>query len=119
MKFIYYPNCSTCKKALKFIKERDIQCEEIDIVKQTPSQDEMKQYIINYDKGIKPFFNTSGKLYREMGLKDKVKDMDLEEASKLLSSNGMLIKRPLLVKDDKVLVGFKEQEYDEFLKDIL
>lgn len=117
MKFIYYPNCSTCKKALKYIKERNIQCEEIDIVKQTPSQDEIKQYILNHGKGIKPFFNTSGKLYREMGLKDKVKDMDIEEASDLLSSNGMLIKRPLLIKDDKVLVGFKEKEYNEFFNE--
>jgi len=115
MKLIYYPNCSTCKKALKHIKEMNIECEEQDIVKNTPSKDEMKKYIENYGKGIKPFFNTSGKLYREMGLKDKVKDMSLKEACDLLSQNGMLIKRPLLIQDDRILVGYKEKEYNEFL----
>ena len=114
MEFIYYPNCSTCKKALKKIKDFDPKLR--DIVKETPSKEELKTYINTYNKGIKPFFNTSGQVYRQMNLKDKIKDMTIDEACDLLSLNGMLVKRPILVLDNEVLVGYKEREYDEIIK---
>jgi arsenate reductase len=107
--FIYYPKCSTCQKALKRL---DSTYELRDITKQTPTKEELKQYIIKYNKGIKPFFNTSGKIYREMNLKDKVNSLTIDEAVELLSQNCMLIKRPILINDDTILVGYKEKEYD-------
>ncbi len=117
MKFIYYPKCSTCKKALKHIQSMNIDCEYIDITKNTPTQEELKHYIKLYNKGIKAFFNTSGKLYRELKLKDQVNHFTLDEAVKLLSQNGMLIKRPLLLKDDTILVGYNDKEYNQLLCD--
>ncbi len=107
MQYIYYPRCSTCQKGLKYLKEQNIEIELRDIVIQTPSYEEMLKWIEMYDQGIKPFFNTSGKLYKEMNMKEHVKTMSKEEAAKILSENGMLIKRPLLVDENRIFIGFK------------
>ncbi len=116
--FIQYPKCSTCKNALKFLKNGGITPTERDIVSDTPTKEELKSIIEKSGLDFKKFFNTSGMVYREMGLKDKVKEMSIDEAVELLSSNGMLIKRPILVTDNKVLVGFKQTQYDEILAGI-
>ena len=111
MEFIWYPKCSTCQKAYKHLKELGIDVTLRHIVEETPSVEELQTFIENYDQGIKPFFNTSGKVYKELGLKDKVKDMSVEEACELLASNGMLIKRPLLIAGNQVVVGYKKEQY--------
>lgn len=112
MKVYCYSRCGTCKKAIKYLKDNHIEYDLKDISIDVPTREELKIYIELYGKGIKPFFDTSGKLYRELNIKDKIKDMTLDEAVELLSENGMLIKRPLLINDNKVLVGFKENEYE-------
>ena len=112
MKFYWYPKCSTCIKAYKHLKEMNIELEVKHIVEETPSEDELKTYIELYNQGIKPFFNTSGKVYKNMNLKDKVGSMNIDEAAKLLASNGMLIKRPLLINDNQIIVGYKKDSYD-------
>lgn len=113
--FIEYPKCTTCKKALKFLKENGVEVQDRHIVEDVPTEEELKTWIQISGLEVKKFFNTSGQVYKEMGLKDKVKDMSLEEAVSLLASNGMLIKRPLLIIDDAVCVGFKEEQYREVL----
>lgn len=113
MLFIEYPKCTTCKKAYKYLNEKNIEVKRVDIVQCTPSKQELASYIEKSGLEAKKFFNTSGKLYKEMNLKDKVKDMSKEEICELLSENGMLIKRPILVTEDKVLVGFKENDYSQ------
>lgn len=118
MKIYCYSKCSTCKKAIKYLKDHHIECEIKDIVSEVPTGEELKSYIELYNQGIKPFFNTSGKLYRELNLKDKVKDMSIDEAVELLSKNGMLIKRPLLIDGNRVFVGFKEAEYEKLEADV-
>jgi len=110
-RFICYSKCSTCKKAKQFLLDHNIEFESIEIKDNPPTIEELKQYISLSGKEIKIFFNTSGLVYKELGLKEKLPAMSEEEKLKLLSSNGMLIKRPLFVADDKVLVGFKEEEY--------
>ncbi len=114
--FIHYPKCSTCKNALKVLEEGGMTPIKRDIVMDTPSSQELKNIIEKSGLEFKKFFNTSGMVYREMGLKDKVKDMTLDEAVELLSSNGMLIKRPILVTDNKVLVGVKKADYEGIIK---
>lgn len=113
--FIQYPKCTTCRKALNYIKDKGIEFEDRHIVEDAPTSEELKIWIEKSGLEFKKFFNTSGKLYKEMALKDKVKDMTLEEATQLLSTNGMLVKRPLLITDDTVVVGFKAESYDEVL----
>jgi len=112
MEFIWYPKCSTCQKAYKHLKEKNIDVTLRHIVEETPTQEELKQWIELYNQGIKPFFNTSGIIYRELGIKDKIKDMSIDEAVELLSSNGMLIKRPLLISDNQVIIGYKKDIYE-------
>lgn len=109
--FLHYPKCTTCKRALKYLKDHNIQVEERHIVEQNPTEEELKAWIQKSGLEFKKFFNTSGLVYKELGLKDQVKNMNLEEAVKLLASNGMLVKRPLLITEDTVLVGFKEDAY--------
>ncbi len=111
MKFIAYMRCSTCVKALKFLNENNINPEVIDIKTNTPTKEDIKKYHELSGFDIKKFFNTSGLVYKDLGLKEKLNEMSLEEKYELLSSNGMLIKRPLLISDNLVLVGFKEEEY--------
>ena len=113
--FVNYPKCSTCKRAEKFLKENNVEFVNRNIVEETPTAEELSLWM---DKsGLEPrkFFNTSGVLYREMNLKDKIKTMSKEEMIEILSTNGMLVKRPLLVTEDIVLVGFKEENYKEII----
>jgi len=112
MLFIYYPKCSTCQKALKHLKRKNLNPKLRHIVEDTPTQEELLKWIDVYGEGIKPFFNTSGKLYRELDIKNRITKMTNEEAALLLSQNGMLIKRPLLIQDDDVIIGYKEGIYE-------
>lgn len=115
MKFICYPKCSTCQKAKKWLEAHNIEYTERHIVEKNPSYDELKEWHQKSGLPLKRFFNTSGVLYKEMKLKDKLPEMSEEEQLQLLSTNGMLVKRPLVVNGDLVLVGFKEVEWDEKL----
>lgn len=111
--FVEYPKCTTCIKAKKLLKEMGVEFQARHIVENNPTVEELNQWIDKSGLELKKFFNTSGKLYKEMNLKDKLKDMSREECVELLSTNGMLVKRPILVNVDKVLVGFKEEQYRE------
>ena len=113
--FIEYPKCSTCLKAKKYLDDNNISYEMRDIVLNTPSEEELLKFVSMSSKDIRKFFNTSGMKYRELDLKNRLSSMSNEEMINLLSSDGMLIKRPLLVSDDKVLIGFKEKEWSEIL----
>lgn len=114
--FIEYPRCTTCRKAKKYLEENNIDFVDRHIVEENPSKDELKEWLNKSGLPIKKFFNTSGVLYREMQLKDKVKELSEDELLDILASNGMLVKRPIVVKDNTVLVGFKEEEWNENLK---
>ena len=113
MLFLCYPKCSTCQKAKKWLDEHNINYTERHIVDDNPTYDELKEWYPKSGLPLKKFFNTCGLLYKEMQLKDKLPVMSEEEQLKLLATNGMLVKRPLLVKEDVVLVGFKEAEWIE------
>lgn len=115
MLFVHYPKCSTCKKAKAFLDDRGVAYEERHIVEENPSFEELKKWYEMSDYPLKRFFNTSGMRYREMGLKDKLADMSEEEQLELLSTDGMLVKRPILIDDDRVRVGFKEKEWEEMV----
>lgn len=116
MLFICYTKCSTCKKAKKWLDEHNVKVTKRHISEENPSYDELKEWYEKSGLPLKKFFNTSGLLYKEMQLKDKLPAMSEEEQLKLLAANGMLIKRPLLVDGDMVLVGFRETEWNEKLK---
>lgn len=110
LQFIEYPKCSTCRKAKAELIQLGLDFEAVDIVKETPSQEQLLQWMTNSGLEIKSFFNTSGIKYRELGLKDKVPQFSAEEAAALLATDGMLIKRPLLVRDNQILqVGYRKQ----------
>lgn len=112
-KLFWYPKCSTCKKAKNYLDQQQVQYELIDLVTTPPTANELKIWMEQSDLPIRRFFNTSGIRYREQGLKDKVADFSIEEASALLASDGMLIKRPILVRDNQFLTnGFKESDYE-------
>ena len=111
--FVHYPKCTTCKKAEKWLKEKGVDYEARDIKKENPSYEELKQWHEASGLDIKKFFNTSGMIYREMNLKDRLPSMSLEEKLTLLATDGMLVKRPILVAGDRVLVGFKEAEWEK------
>ena len=115
MLFIEYPKCSACKKAKKWLDEKQISYTDRHIVEENPTYEELKEWYQKSGMPLKKFFNTSGLLYKELQLKDKLKDMSEEEQLKLLASNGMLVKRPLVVDGDMVLTGFKESEWSEKL----
>lgn len=115
MLFICYPKCSTCQKAKKWLDEHNIKYTEHHIVEDNPTYEELKEWHEKSALPLKKFFNTSGLLYKEMQLKDKLLDMSEKEQLKLLATNGMLVKRPLVVSDDAVLVGFKEKEWADKL----
>lgn len=115
LEFINYPKCSTCQRAKKFLENNNIPFHSRHIVDDTPNEKELENIINKSTLPIKSFFNTSGIKYRQLQLKDKLKDMTDEEKIKLLSSDGMLIKRPILEGDDFVLVGFKEEKWKEKL----
>lgn len=113
--FICYKRCSTCAKARNFLEDNNINYTYREIVKEVPSVEELSKWISLSGLPIKRFFNTSGNVYRELKLKDKLDDMSEKEKIEILSTNGMLMKRPLLIGEDKVLVGFKEEEYKEII----
>ena len=115
MLFICYPKCSTCQKAKKWLDEHGIEYTERHIVENNPSYEELKAWYKKSGLSLKKFFNTSGLLYKEMKLKNKLPLMSEEEQLKLLSTNGMLVKRPLVVDADKVFVGFKASEWENLL----
>ena len=115
MLFIEYPKCSTCQKAKKWLDEHSITYTDRHIVEDNPSYDELKKWYERSGLTLKKFFNTSGMLYKEMQLKDKLPAMSEEEQLKLLATNGMLVKRPLIVDGDMVLTGFREAEWAEKL----
>lgn len=112
MLFVHYPKCSTCKKAMNWLDEHNVEFDQRHIVEDNPTVDELRLWHKMSDLPLRRFFNTSGMLYRDMGLKDKLPSMSEDEMYELLASNGMLVKRPLLVLDDTVLVGFKENEWE-------
>lgn len=111
--FIAYPKCSTCQKAKKFLEENKIKYIEKHIVTETPTYEELKEIIESSGLPVSKFFNTSGMLYRSMNLKEELKFCSDDDKIRLLSSNGMLIKRPLLITKTAVLVGFKKEEWDK------
>lgn len=111
MELIGYKKCSTCKNIEKLLDQEDLDYHYREIDKETPSVEELKDLHKRSGLDIQKFFNSSGMVYRELNLKDKLKDMDLEEKYKLLASNGMLIKRPILVTKDQVLVGPQVKKY--------
>ena len=116
LKFICYPKCTTCQKVKKWLDDNKIEYEIRDIKLDNPTLDELSEWYKKSGLPLKKFFNTSGLLYKSMNLKEKLPTMSDNEMLKLLSSDGMLVKRPLLIGDDFVLVGFKESEWEKLLK---
>ena len=112
LKFICYPRCSTCQKAMRYLEEHGISFELRDIKADRPSKEELTVWVKRSGLPLKKFFNTSGLLYKSLELKSKLPTMSEDEMLTLLASDGMLVKRPLLIAEDFVLVGFKEKEYD-------
>ncbi len=115
MLFICYPKCTTCKRAKNWLDENNVKYTQRDIANDNPTYDELKGWYEKSGLPLKKFFNTSGMLYKEMQLKDKLASMSEDEQLKLLATNGMLVKRPIVVKGDVVLVGFKEEQWKEKL----
>ncbi len=115
MLFVYYPKCTTCQKAKKFLDEHAITYDARDIKLESPTRDELADWWEKSALPLKKFFNTSGMLYREMNLKDKLPTMDNDAMLDLLATDGMLVKRPILVDGDTVLVGFKAEKWEEAL----
>ena len=115
MLFIEYPKCTTCKKAKKWLDDHGLQYTDRHIKEENPTADELKTWHAKSGLPLKRFFNTSGVLYKEMHLKDKLPEMSEEEQFQLLATDGMLVKRPIIVTEDKVLTGFKEKESEETL----
>ncbi|MEG1365209.1 MAG: arsenate reductase family protein [Cetobacterium sp.] len=111
--FLNYKKCSTCANARKWLESRNIEFKDRQIVEDRPTVEELKRFIKISGQPIKKFFNTSGILYREMNLKDKVATASEDELLEILASNGMLVKRPLLITENKVLIGFIEKEWEE------
>lgn len=114
--FLQYPTCSTCRKAKSWLDNHSLEYTDRPIKEQNPTADELKSWHKKSGLPLKKFFNTSGKLYKEQNLKDKLPAMSEQEQLDLLASEGMLVKRPLLIGDDFVLVGFKEEQWKETLK---
>lgn len=115
MVFLEYPRCTTCQKAKKWLDQHNVIYDDRHIVDNNPSYDELKDWYERSGLPLKKFFNTSGLLYKEMQLKDRLPDMSEQEQLELLATNGMLVKRPLIIEDNMVLVGFKEAEWAEKL----
>lgn len=111
--FIEYPKCSICQKAKKWLDENKIEYVDRNIVTETPTKEELKKWITKSGLDVRKFFNTSGMKYRELNIKEKIKDMSEDEIYELLASDGMLIKRPLFISDTLILKGFKEKEWEQ------
>ena len=116
MLFVCYPKCTTCQKARKWLDDNKIQYEFRNIKEQNPTLGELRQWYKNSGLPLKKFFNTSGLLYKELGLKEKLPTMSEEEQLELLANDGMLVKRPIIVSNEIVLVGFKQDAWEEKLK---
>lgn len=116
MLFLEYPKCSTCKKAKNWFESNGVEFEDRHIVENNPTADELKAWYEKSGFPLKKFFNTSGLKYKELGLKEKLPNMTEEEQINLLATDGMLVKRPLVIGDDFVLIGFKEAQWAEKLK---
>lgn len=110
--FIQYPKCSTCKRAQKYLDENNIAYELRDMMEENPTKEELKTWLDLSELPIKRLFNTSGIVYREMGLKDKLADMSEDEALELLSTTGRLVRRPMLVGDHGIFIGFNQDLYE-------
>ena len=115
MLFICYPKCTTCQKAKKYLDERGIEYDLRDIKLENPTREELAAWYERSGLELRKFFNTSGQQYRALALKDRLPAMSEEEMLNLLASDGMLVKRPLLIMADRVLVGFKEKEWEAYL----
>lgn len=115
MKFICYPKCTTCKKAQNWLDSKGAEYTLRDIKTDNPSYEELKEWYEKSGLPLKKFFNTSGMIYRSMNLKDKLDKMTDEEKLRLLAEDGMLVKRPILLKEDRVLLGFREAEWSEIV----
>lgn len=115
MLFVHYPKCSTCRKAKNWLDEHNIEYESRHIVEDNPTAEEIELWYNKSGLPLKRFFNTSGKIYRENKLKDKLPEMSEQKQFDILATNGMLVKRPIVVGDDFVLVGFKLKEWEEKL----
>ena len=115
MLFVNYPKCSTCQKARKWLSEHQLEFEDRDIKGQNPTAAELKEWHQKSGLDIKRFFNTSGMIYREMKLKDRLPAMSLEEKYSLLSTDGMLVKRPILVTEQGIAAGFRPEEWEKLL----
>lgn len=114
--FIEYPRCSTCQKSKKWLETNGIEFQDRNIIEETPTAEELSDWIQRSGLGIKKFFNTAGLKYKAFHLKEKLLTLTPEEQIKILASDGMLIKRPLWISDDVILVGFREKEWEEKLK---
>lgn len=112
MLFVCYPKCTTCQKAKKWLEEQEMEFELRNIKEENPTKEELRGWYQKSGLPLKRFFNTSGMLYKEMKLKDRLPEMSEEEQLELLSTDGMLVKRPILVTEDKVLVGFRQKEWE-------
>lgn len=115
MLLVYYPKCSTCQRAKKWLEEKQITFEARDVKLQNPTKEELIEWHQRSGLPLKKFFNTSGMLYREMQLKDRLPEMSEEEQYDLLASDGMLVKRPIVVTKEQVLVGFREKEWEKLV----
>lgn len=115
--FIEYPKCTTCQKAKKWLEQNNIEFEDRHIVENNPTKEELIKWINQSGYEIKKFFNTSGLKYKELNLKEKLPNMSDEEKIEILSTDGMLVKRPLIISENLILVGFKEKEWEQ-LKNI-
>ena len=113
---VCYPRCGTCKKAVKWLEENNVEFTYRDIKTDNPSEEELRKWHAMSGLPLKKFFNTSGMLYKEMKLKDKLPEMSEDDMFRLLASDGLLVKRPIAVTSDTVLVGFKEAEWETLLK---
>ena len=116
MLFIEYPKCTTCQKAKKFLVDNNVSFTDRHIKEDNPTYDELKLWYEKSGLPLKKFFNTSGLLYKSMDLKNKLPEMSEDEQLKLLSTDGMLVKRPILITEDMVLVGFRENEWLDAIK---
>lgn len=116
LKFYWYPNCGTCKKAKKWFDDNQIDYYSIHIVNETPSSDQIQNWMSISESPAKKFFNTSGKKYRELNIKDKVNQLSEKEIADLLSSDGMLIKRPIVTDGKNITIGYKEDTFEKVWK---
>ncbi len=116
MLFVEYPKCTTCKKAKKWLDDNQLTYTDRHMKEENPTAEELKEWHKKSGLPLKKFFNTSGILYKEMSLKDKIPTMTEEEQYQLLATDGMLVKRPIIVDDETILVGFKEEAWEKALK---